>query len=343
MLLVTSFHLTNETLITCYFCSTWSLGWYAKKFIVSFNTSWKSVSTPSYSVLWKYHVKEIKIQKSESWDYQKASWQLIWVSNKRSQSTHCDKVLKRWKKQTVKKVKCSSVSITLLINCTKLNWWSLKLSTENQWLLCSLFYNMVNRECWKTTTISSKNFWPWEVWRTWNGQRLLLLGSVSRSLEEDILPEKRDEWNAMRSVYGTDTLTANASDIFFPRTCHNTDKKHNKMKRGLFIEEFRCTEMLCLCNKTYCCYDEKSNNYRFSSKGLSKRTLEDCDDGLMSKYRRVLDESVYVTLTNRGFRTVQHAVATYEQTKIKLFFVYPKDCIIWWNTYKTLAYRSLSL
>ena len=40
----------------------------------------------------------------------------------------------------------------------------------------------------------------------------------------------------------------------------------------------------------------------------------------MSKYRKVLEEEVNVTSTNRGFRTMKHSVATYKQTK--------KDCLI---------------
>ena len=128
------------------------------------------------------------------------------------------------------------------------------------------------------------------------------------------LPEKENEWSAIRSRDCTDSFTANATGNFFPRPC-TAHKKHDKREPGLFKEEFRCSEMLCLCSKTYYCYDRKSNKYKFSSKGLNKRTLENCGDGPMSKYRKVLDESVNVTSTNRGFRTVQHGVATYEQTK----------------------------
>ena len=86
--------------------------------------------------------------------------------------------------------------------------------------------------------------------------------------------------------------------------------------------------MLCFCSKTYCCYDKHTNKYKFSSKGLQKRTLEDCrDGGPMSKYRKVLEESVNVTSTNRRFRTFQHSVATYEQTKKGLSYFYPKSHI----------------
>ena len=44
----------------------------------------------------------------------------------------------------------------------------------------------------------------------------------------------------------------------------------------------------------------------------------------MAKYRKVLDEFLNVTSTNRGFRTVHHSVATYEQTKRGLSYIYPK-------------------
>ena len=97
---------------------------------------------------------------------------------------------------------------------------------------------------------------------------------------------------------------------------------------GLFKEEIRCAEILCLCRKTYCCYDENTNKYKFNSNGLIKRTLEDCvDGGPMSKYRKVLEKAVNVTSTNRVFRTIQHSVATYEQTKKWLSFFNPKRIV----------------
>ena len=44
----------------------------------------------------------------------------------------------------------------------------------------------------------------------------------------------------------------------------------------------------------------------------------------MSKYRRVLDEAINLTSTNRGFRTINHMVATDEQTMKGLSYFYPK-------------------
>ena len=143
----------------------------------------------------------------------------------------------------------------------------------------------------------------------------LYLALLEENLEDIILPEKGNEWEAIRLRDCTDSFTENATGNFFPWTCCTAHKKHDKRESGLFKENFSCSEMLCLCSKTYCCYDRMSNKYKFSSKWLNKRTLEDCGDGPMSKYRKVLAEALNVSSTNRGFRAMKYSVATYEQTK----------------------------
>ena len=47
----------------------------------------------------------------------------------------------------------------------------------------------------------------------------------------------------------------------------------------------------------------------------------------MAKYRKVLEEDLNVTSTDRGFRTIQHSAATYEQTKKGLSYFYPKKIV----------------
>ena len=49
------------------------------------------------------------------------------------------------------------------------------------------------------------------------------------------------------------------------------------------MEEIRCTEMLCLCDKTYRCPDLTTNRNNFSSKSLSKHVLEEIGDGPLQK------------------------------------------------------------
>ena len=172
-----------------------------------------------------------------------------------------------------------------------------------------------------------KVLWRWQVWRTWYGQRNSVLGTVGRNLEDVILSNKRDQSNAMRSGDCTDNHTANGTSNFFRRMCCNAHMKHDKSETGLFREHFGCTEMLCSCSKTYYCYDRKSNKYKFSSQGLNKRILDDCGDGPLSKYRQVLNESVNVSSTNRGFRTTQHGVAMNEQSNKELSYFFPKGSV----------------
>ena len=152
----------------------------------------------------------------------------------------------------------------------------------------------------------------------------LRLALYEKEFNDCIREESTAEWGLFRTEDCKDDFTANATNNFFPRTCRTNHMKHDKREPGLFIEEFRCTEMSCLCSKTYCCYDSNSNKNKLSSKGLNERTLEDCSDGPMAKYRKVLDEFINVTSSNRGFRTAHHSVATYEQTKKGLSYFYPK-------------------
>ena len=81
----------------------------------------------------------------------------------------------------------------------------------------------------------------------------------------------------------------------------------------------------CVSVAKHCCYDKQTDKHKFSSKGLKKITLEECgDSGPMPKYRKVLEEAVNVTSSNRGLRTTQHSVATYEQTMKGRSYSYPK-------------------
>ena len=80
-----------------------------------------------------------------------------------------------------------------------------------------------------------------------------------KELYDCIREESKVEWELMRTEDCKDDFTANATTIFFPTTCCTERKKHDKREPGLFKEEFRCTEMLCLCSKSYCGYDSNSN------------------------------------------------------------------------------------
>ena len=224
-------------------------------------------------------------------------------------------------------INISSDLTSSLINCTRLNLSSQKLSIKDQSLSDSSFCNMLSSECWSFSTVSLKSFVVPKSMKSLKKYRLSMFSSVGRELGRDYSPREMKRTGSKTFGDCTDSFTANATENFIPRTSCSAHKRHDKREPGLFKEEFRCSEMLCLCRKTYCCFDRKSNKYKFSSKGLNKRTLEVCGEGPMSNYRKVLEEAVIVTSTNRGFRTMKHSVATYEQTKKGSSYFFPKRLV----------------
>ena len=155
----------------------------------------------------------------------------------------------------------------------------------------------------------------------------LYLAVAEKELEDCIRPEMTAEWQRLRWNDCVDSFTADVAANFFPRTCCVKQKQHDKRELGLIKEEFTCTEILCLCSKTYCCFDVTSIKLKFSIKGLKKRELEQSGDRPLEKYRSVWNEEVNVTSNNRGFRTNNHSVATYEQVKKVLSYNYRKRII----------------
>ena len=103
---------------------------------------------------------------------------------------------------------------------------------------------------------------------------------AEEGLDDGILPSKRAEWREKQNKDSQDNFRADTKTTFFPCICCSKHEKRDKREAGLF----RCTERLCLCSKIYFCCDGKSQKYKFSSKGLNKRALEDSGDGPIAKY-----------------------------------------------------------
>ena len=80
----------------------------------------------------------------------------------------------------------------------------------------------------------------------------LYLDLSEKELYDFIREEYKVERELIRTEDCKDDFKANATINFFLRTCCTEHKKHDKREPVLLKEEFRCTEMLCLCSKTYC-------------------------------------------------------------------------------------------
>ena len=155
----------------------------------------------------------------------------------------------------------------------------------------------------------------------------LYLGLAEKELEHCIRPQMRTEWQRFRSNDCVDSFAAHALANVFPRTCCVKHKQHDKSEHGFSREEFRCSEISCLCSRSYCCYDVTSNKPEISGERLNKHVLEQNSDWPLEKYRRGLNEKTNITLNNRGFRTNNHSFANYEENRKSMSYFYPKRII----------------
>ena len=101
------------------------------------------------------------------------------------------------------------------------------------------------------------------------------------------------------------------------RTRCAKQKKHDKREPGLFKEEGKFSERLCLCSEIYYSYDAGSKHLNFNSKGLNRMLLESGDDPLQ-KLGKTLDDALIIKSTNRSFRTN-------DQTKRRLTYFNPEE------------------
>ena len=104
--------------------------------------------------------------------------------------------------------------------------------------MLELYYNFFERFC------DVNNFEELEM-----DTDSLCLALSEKELYDCIREESKAEWSLLRTEDCKDNSTANATTNFFPRTCCMKHMKHDKRELGLFKEQFRCTEMLCLCSK----------------------------------------------------------------------------------------------
>ena len=93
----------------------------------------------------------------------------------------------------------------------------------------------------------------------------LYLALAEENLYDCIQPNKRAAWGKKRGKMTAETLSEQMQNLISSLERVALGIKNMIREPGLFKEEFKCTEMLCLCSKTYCCYDNKSDKFKFSS------------------------------------------------------------------------------
>ena len=128
------------------------------------------------------------------------------------------------------------------------------------------------------------------------------------SVESLVKPELREAFEA-------------DSANWFPRTDTPEHRAYDKRKPELFKEEWKGDGMIGLCSKTNYCFGTKD---KFSCKGVNKR-LNAIDK---DKYLEVLLTQRPSSGVNRGFRTANNTVYTYNQVRDGFWYFYPKRKVL---------------
>ncbi|MES9994350.1 MAG: hypothetical protein ABW098_20565, partial [Candidatus Thiodiazotropha sp.] len=182
--------------------------------------------------------------------------------------------------------------------------------------------------------------------------------AISGSCLEDVIkPEMRETFEKGMKGFCDDTdIEADAKYHWFPRTCCTKHAKYDKRTPGLFKLEYQGDEMIGLCSKTYIVRKSKvyrpspsrrtafhllrrslklrrkrcpltsrnQNEYKFSSKGISKRLVQ----APMTRFRRALKTSRPQGGLNRGFRVRNNAIFTYTQERRGFSYLYCKRKVL---------------
>ena len=97
------------------------------------------------------------------------------------------------------------------------------------------------------------------------GTASLYLAQAEKEVHDFIRRENRKSGKCYAAMTVMIVSLQTVATISLPKRVVINTEKNDKTEPGLF-KKFRCSEPLCLCSKTYCCYDPLSNKYNFSCK-----------------------------------------------------------------------------
>jgi hypothetical protein len=112
------------------------------------------------------------------------------------------------------------------------------------------------------------------------------------------------------------------ADRWFPRECCQKHAQFDKRVPGLFKTEYEGDEMIGLCSKTYIV--NNPSEYKFSSKGVSKRLVKDPLD----IFKRVLSTGKPASGENKGFRVRNNGIYSYNQSRCGFSYFYCKRRVL---------------
>ena len=166
--------------------------------------------------------------------------------------------------------------------------------------------------------------WRKQVQGDRNGRRFTVFWSAEKELEARTrLESKKSGSNCSPKIVQIVSLLMQ-SEVSSPNVLWQAQKtwQLRTWEPGLIKEEFRCSEMLWVCSKSYHCYETTFNKLNLRSKGLKKRKLVQNGDVPPEKNLKLLDDRVNFTYINRSFRTKDKTAAFFKQTKRGFFYFF---------------------
>ena len=175
------------------------------------------------------------------------------------------------------------------------------------------------------------------------------------SLRDVVKPNKLDEFEVGLTGLCDDRYNP-VGNRWFPRECCDKHAKFDKRVPGLFKTEYEGQEMIGLCSKTYVVSKTVASRSssavltaarllrrarrqgpkrldvrplvrrecKFSSKGVAKRLVKNP----LSIFKGVMRTRKPVSGLNKGFRTRNHRIYTYEQMRCGFSYFYCKRRVL---------------
>ena len=144
---------------------------------------------------------------------------------------------------------------------------------------------------------------------------------------------KRYNKAVYQSCNGDEAFLPDDENHWIPRLCCEKHNKFDSKTPGLFKSEFQGSAIVALCSKTYATEDAQNNKVKFSSKGLSKKAVQDSVEkegvtSVVDLYKKVLNSESNLGGNNMGFKIVNNTMVTYDQFRAGISYFYIKRKVL---------------
>ena len=133
--------------------------------------------------------------------------------------------------------------------------------------------------------------------------------------------KKDKKKNYLNLIYNQCTETHDDDFLhqqWFPRDCCDKHRAHDKRTPGLFKLEAEGDEMIALSSKPYIL--KSATDEKIGCKGVNQNSLINP----ILLYRNVLQNQISISGSNKGFRSKNNTIFTYEQSRAGLTYFYCK-------------------